>query len=71
MKPHPTSPEREVHRNSPERAQMLAKRAIEQRSRRPYLRMIGVPASINRRTGKPHEHARAKKRGLAFVEIPT
>lgn len=48
------------HRNSPERAKMLADRAIEQRSRRPYLRMVGWPASINRWTGKPHEHRRAK-----------
>lgn len=54
--------ERKPHRNSPERAKMLAERAAEQRARKPYLAMRGVPASINRRTGQPHEHNRARRR---------
>lgn len=75
------------HRNSPDRAEMLAARAARQMARSSgFTRMhrkprghIGkwdptgewlpldrprfVPAWMNRRTGKPHEHRRRVSRG--------
>lgn len=41
--------------------------------RRPYYtRMVGVPANINRHTGKPHEHKREiarRQRQLARLQV--
>lgn len=53
--------EKQKQRNSPERAAMLAERAARQRARVGSLSMKGVPASINRHTGKPHEHRHTNK----------
>lgn len=51
-----------TQRNSPERADMLAVRARNQRNRTGSMSVVGLPAWKNRRTGKPHDHARAKAR---------
>lgn len=64
-----------TQRNSPERKTMLIKRRVRQESREygywpshkgarfyPEERPKLIPAWMNRRTGKPHEHARAKAR---------
>lgn len=65
-----------TQRNSPARAFMLEQRMVDQRARaggrhifvrgklvfRREVHPAIVPASINRRTGKPHEHNRVKAR---------
>lgn len=73
-----------TQRNSPERAQMLDYRAERQRNRRTgYYTPDGVwrgeheskfpaaiwPARLNRRTGKPHQHDRARARRLRKLGI--
>ena len=55
--------EHKPKRNSKERAEMLAKRAMSQRSRISKAK-VDFPANVNPRTKKPHEHTRAKARRL-------
>jgi hypothetical protein len=50
--------------NTKERALEMAKRIVNRLARFGRSRMQGVPANINRHTGEPHLHTRAKARNL-------
>lgn len=56
-----------TQRNTLGRARLLAARARNQRARVGSQRWGGTPAWQNRRTGKPHEHNRAKARRQARI----
>lgn len=54
---------------SVERKAELEARKIHRRARRSSSVMQGVPADINRRTGDPHMHTRAKARLLDSMKV--
>jgi hypothetical protein len=56
---------------SVERKAELAARKIHRRARRSSSVMKGVTADINRRTGDPHMHTRAKTRVLDSMKVTT
>lgn len=57
------------------RAKLDAQRQADDATRREHQRMealraAGIPAWMNRRTGKPHEHNRQKARHLRSLSTP-
>ncbi len=68
-----------TQRNTPERADMLARRRRDQLSRVRHpgnlitakvAKQTTFSPSINRHTGKPHEHLRARRRYLKQARVP-